>query len=255
MIIVEAQKEITDQISYARVNKMSRREAEEVCKDLAHFAEDLQARVQVDLEKLITDQVHKNAEGLLEEYKKKVSELAQDLNVGDVSIDPLELMEGDINGLSNIDSVLNASETSEKTWEVVGNHKEYKEVFGLRRWLNDNLGTSFNVDYDLINDYDWVEHTYIDGKGLAERFLAPVQVQLYENTNYATEYAKKQTRKIKQEFSEKFAELDTVLKQKLQELEDCANNNKNVEQRIRESQNKLKWLEEIQEKTNAILDI
>lgn len=254
-VIFEAQKSITAQVTDMDNNKMSRREAEETCKSLAHFAEDLQAKVQVDLENLITNQVHKNAEDLLEEYKKKISELAQDLNVGDVSIDPLELMEGDINGLSNIDSVLDASESSEKTWEVVGNHKEYKEVFGLRRWLNDNLGTSFNVDYDLINDYDWVEHTYIDGALLTQRFFAPVQEQLYENTNCAIEYAKKQTRKIKQEFSEKFAELDIVLKCKLQELEDCANDNKNVEQRIRESQNKLKWLEEIQEKTNAILDI
>ncbi|WP_443720618.1 hypothetical protein [Ruminococcus sp.] len=45
------------------------------------------------------------------------------------------------------------------------------------------------------------------------------------------------------------------MKKKLQELEDCANDNKNVERRIRESQAKLKWLEEIQIKTKAILDI
>lgn len=57
------------------------------------------------------------------------------------------------------------------------------------------------------------------------------------------------------EFSKKFAELDVVLKQKLQELEECANDNKDVERRIRESQAKLKWLEEIQLKTKSILDI
>ena len=55
--------------------------------------------------------------------------------------------------------------------------------------------------------------------------------------------------------AKKFVELDTVLKKKLQELEDCANDNKNVERRIRESQAKLKWLVEIQIKTKAILDI
>ena len=96
---------------------------------------------------------------------------------------------------------------------------------------------------------------YVDGTKLSQRFFAPIQEQLYENSNNAIEYAKAQTKKIKQEFSKKFAELDAVLKQKLQELEDCANDNKDVERRIRESQAKLKWLEEIQVKTKSILDI
>ena len=90
---------------------------------------------------------------------------------------------------------------------------------------------------------------------MAQRFFAPIQEQLYENNNNAIEYAKEQTKKIKKDFSNKFAELDAVLKQKLQELEDCANDNKDVERRIRESQAKLKWLEDIQVKTKSILDI
>ena len=68
-------------------------------------------------------------------------------------------------------------------------------------------------------------------------------------------YAKAQTKKIKQEFFKKFSELDDVLKKKLQELEECAKDNENIERRIKESQEKLKWLEEIQTKTKAILDI
>lgn len=46
-----------------------------------------------------------------------------------------------------------------------------------------------------------------------------------------------------------------MLKRKLQELDECAENKKDVERRILESQAKLKWLEEIQAKTKAILDI
>lgn len=253
-IILEAQKKITDQLSCSE-NKMSKREAEELCRQFARFADNLQAEVQVKLEELITNHVHQNAENLLEEYKKKISELAQDLNVGNVTIDPFELMEGAINGLRNIEVVLSDSETTEEEWEVVGNHKEYKEIFGVRRWLNDTFGTSFNVDYDIVDDYDWVEHTYIDGTKLAQHFFAPIQEQLYENSNNAVEYAKSQARKIKQEFNKKFDELDEVLKKKMQELKDCANDRKDVECRIRESQAKLKWLEEIQFKTKAILDI
>lgn len=253
-VIMVAQKKITAQLASGDT-KISKREAEELCRQFARFADNLQAEVQVKLEELITNHVHKSASDLLEEYKKKLSELAQDVNVGNVTIDPFELMEGAINGINSIDVVLSDSETKEKIWEVVGNHKEYKEVFGLRRFFNDKLGTNFTVDYDLVDDYGWVEHTYIDGTKLAQHFFAPIQERLYENSNIAVEYAKNQTRKIKQEFSKKFTELDAVLNKKLQELEDYANDNKDVERRIRESQAKLKWLEEIQAKTEAILDI
>lgn len=44
--------------------------------------------------------IYKSAADLLEEYRKKLSELAQDVNVGNISIDPFELMAGDISGLS-----------------------------------------------------------------------------------------------------------------------------------------------------------
>lgn len=253
-VIMEAQKKITAQLSSSDP-KMTKKEAEQLCSQFARFADNLQAEVQVKLEQVITEHVHKNANELLEEYKKKISELAQEVNVGEVGIDPFELMAGDISGLSNIEVILSDSETTEKNWEVVGNHKEYKEVFGFRRWLNSKLGTNFNVDYELIDDYDWVEHTYIDGTKLAQRFFAPIQEQLYENSNNAADYAKKQAKKIKNEFSKRFAELDAVLKHKLQELEDCANDQKDVERRICESQAKLMWLEEIQIKTKAILDI
>ena len=164
-------------------------------------------------------------------------------------------MAGDISGLSNVEVLLSDAETMEKNWEVVGNHREYKEIFGFRRWVNKKFGTNFNVDYDIVDDYDWVEHTYIDGEKLAQRFFAPIQEQLYENSNNAVAYAKEQTKRIKNEFSKKFGELDNVLECKLKELEDCANNQKDVERRIRESQSKLKWLEEIQSKTKSILDI
>lgn len=253
-IIMEAQKKITMQLLDSEI-RMSKKEAEQLYDQFAHFAQNLQAEVRVKIEQIITNHVHKNASQLLEEYKKKISELAQEVNVGEVGIDPFELMAGEIEGLSNAEMILSDAEIKEKSWEIVGKTIEYKEVFGVRRWLNDNLGTSFNVEYDLVDDYDWVEHTYIDGTQLAQRFFAPIQEQLYENSNNAVEYAKEQTKKIKSEFSEKFTELDAVLESKLKDLEDCAKDNRDIGRRIHESQAKLEWLEEMQAKIKAILDI
>lgn len=242
-VIMEAQKKITAQLS-STDTKISKREAEELCKQFARFADNLQAEVQVKLEQLITNHVHKSASELLEEYRKKISELAQDISVGSVSIDPFELMAGEIS--TDVSSLINNLTEKERVkvdevWVENTSKKWYKPW----TWFQEKGHWK-----DVYEDKE-----YVDGTKLSQRFFAPIQEQLYENSNNAIEYAKAQTKKIKQEFSKKFAELDAVLKQKLQELEDCANDNKDVERRIRESQAKLKWLEEIQVKTKSILDI
>lgn len=242
-VIMIAQKNITEQLSSSDT-KMSKREAEELCRQFARFADNLQAEVQVKLEELIGNHVHKSATNLLEEYRKKISELAQDVNVGNVPIDPFELMAGDIS--IDVPSLINnLTETEsvkvDEVWIENTNKKWYKPW----TWLQEKGHWK-----DIYEDKE-----YINGTKLAQRFFAPIQEQLYENSNNAVEYAKEQAKKIKQDFSKKFAELDTVLEKKLQELEDCANDNKNIERRIHESQEKLKWLEEIQIKTKAILDI
>ena len=252
--VKDAQKKITDQLASAE-ERMNKRDAEEVCKRFAKFAENLRAEIQVKLEELITNHVTKNANDLLEEYRKRLAELSAEVSTGGIPINPFEIMEGSVDGLSNIGAIMEAAEKTEKNWEVVGNHKEYKEVFGFRRWLNKKIGTNFDVDYTLVDDYDWVEHTYIDGTVLAQRFFAPVQEGLYEYSNAAVAYAKSQTKKVQDEFKKKFDELNEVLKQKLQELKDYTKDSKDVEAKIKDSQRKLKWLEDIQVKTKAILDI
>lgn len=67
----------------------------------------------------------------------------------------------------------------------------------------------------VVDDYDWVEHAYIDGTLLSQQFFAPIQEKLYENSNNSVVYAKEQAKNIKKAFAEKFDELDMVLKQKL----------------------------------------
>lgn len=242
-VIMEAQKKITAQLS-STDTKISMREAEELCKQFARFADNLQAEVQVKLEQLITNHVHKSASELFDEYRKKISELAQDISVGSVPIDPFELMAGEIS--TDVSSLINnltekESVKVDEVWVKNASKKWYKPW----TWFQEKGHWK-----DVYEDKE-----YVNGTKLSQRFFAPIQEQLYENSNNAVKYAKAQTKKIKQEFSKKFAELDTVLKQKLQELERCANDNKDVERRIHESQAKLKWLEDVQAKTKAILDI
>ena len=76
-----------------------------------------------------------------------------------------------------------------------------------------------------------------------------------ESQPKGVDYAKQQTRLIKKAFAKKFDELDEVLSSKLKELEEYAKDNANIEARIKDTQEKLAWLEEIQKKVNSILEI
>ena len=242
-VIVAAQKKITKQLSSTDA-KLSKRDAESICQVFAKFAEGLQAEVQVKLENLISNHVKKNAEDFLEQYKKKIAELAQDVKVGSVELNPFELMQGDI--ISDTSALISKMTKSEKVkvgeeWIANTDKKWYKP------W------TWFQEKGHYKEIYE--DKEYVDGTELAQKFFAPIQELLYENSESAVEYAKKQTALIKKEFAKKFDELDAVLQSKLKELEICAKDNENIEARIKETQERLDWLEKIQNKVNGILEI
>lgn len=242
-VIVNAQKRITEQLTSTEA-KLSRRDAESICQLFAKFAEGLQAEVQVKLEDLITNHVQKNAEELLEQYKKKLAGLAEDVTVGEVQLIPFETLQEDIK--ADAKSLIKQMTKSERVkvgeeWVPNTNRKWYKP------W------TWFQEKGHYKDIYENKE--YVDGTELAQKFFAPIQEVLYENSASAVEYAKDQTRVIKQIFKLKFKELDTVLEKKLAELEECAKDNEHIEARIRETKERLAWLEDIQRRVREILDI
>lgn len=242
-IIKKAQERITVQLTSSKT-KMSKWEAEETCSQFSRFAGELQADVQVKLEELISKNIYKNASSLLEEYKKRISDLAQEVSVGDVMIDPFEIMQGDI----STDAVSLISKLTQTEQVKVG--EKWVENIG-KKWYKPWTWFQESGHYKSIYE----NQEFVDGTQLAQRFFAPIQERLYENNENAIAYAKEQTRKIKREFTKKFEELDEVLQNKLLELEECAADSANIEKRIRETKDRLEWLKNIQAKTKSILDI
>ena len=56
-------------------------------------------------------------------------------------------------------------------------------------------------------------------------------------------------------FSREFDELDSVLANKLSELKECATDEKVAQKKLIESEERLRWLENIQNRVNMILEI
>lgn len=242
-VIAEAQKKITKHLGDTQ-KKLTRQEAEDVCKEFARFADILQAEVQVRLEDLILNNVQKNATELLEIYKKKLADLVKEVSIEDVEIDPFKMMLGEIP--SNTSSMISSSSKTERVktgekWVANTSKKWYKPW----TWFQES------GHYEDIME----KREYIDGTGLAQKFFAPIEETLYENSAAAVEYAKEQAANIKKDFAGKFEELDKVLQKKLDELKACATDEKAAEERLEDSRRKLEWLEDIQARVNAILDI
>lgn len=242
-VIKKAQEKITKQLKDPK-KKMSVDEAESLCAQFAKFADNLQAEVQVELENLIENTVQKNADDLLKQYKKKLADLVDEINVGNVELDPFEIMKGEIP--TNTSSIISGSTKTEKVKtgeEWIPNYE--KKWYKPWTWFQES-----GHYRDIMEDRE-----YVDGKQLAEKFFAPIQEQLYENSSSAQDYAKKEAKRIKEAFAKKFDELDNLLNTKLEELKACATDEKKAQKKLEEAQSRLEWLDNIQTKVNAILDI
>lgn len=241
-VIKKNQEKITKQLKDTK--KMSVDEAESLCAQFAKFADNLQAEVQVELENLIENTVQKNADDLLKQYKKKLADLVDEINVGNVELDPFEIMKGEIP--TNTSSIISGSTKTEKVKtgeEWIPNYE--KKWYKPWTWFQES-----GHYRDIMEDRE-----YVDGKQFAEKFFAPIQEQLYENSSSAQDYAKKEAKRIKEAFAKKFDELDNLLNTKLEELKACATDEKKAQKKLEEAQSRLEWLDNIQTKVNAILDI
>lgn len=186
----------------------------------------------------------KNAGKLLEEYRRRLSDLAEDLEVGSVNIAPISLMSGAINSnVSELITQLSQTEQVKVDEEWVENTS--KRWYKPWTWLQKK-----GYWRDVMED-----QTFIDKNQLAQQFFAPIEENLFVNRDNAIRFAQQQTREIKHQFSLKFDELDHLLRAKMDELNECVDDKKNAEKRLKESQEKQAWLEDVQNQLNAILDI
>ena len=90
---------------------------------------------------------------------------------------------------------------------------------------------------------------------MAQEFFAPIKENVVSNGALARKHAIKQSNRIVASFNKEFERLDDVLKQKLSELESYATDKAQAEERIKETEKRLAWLELIKNRVASILEI
>jgi predicted GTPase/CHASE3 domain sensor protein len=242
-IIQKFQSLITKRIDKLRDSELDLEDVEDEVERLEKFAKQLEPDFEVELEELIRTNLVNTSNALYGSYRKKLSSLIEEIgkeNLNGITIDPLKLMSG---------SVMNNDFSPEELLKEkkVEDGQKFVETRG---WFESIL---FWPKNEWVTNYKNV--SYVNGSELAQKFFMPVEKWLSENGDAARKYALKQSKRIADRFNEEFKKLDEILKQKLAELENCATDKEKAEERIRESERKLKWLEQIKSKVESILEI
>ena len=76
-----------------------------------------------------------------------------------------------------------------------------------------------------------------------------------DNGELARKHALKQSNHIASAFNKEFQRLDVILKKKLSELESYATDQEKAAERVKETERRLAWLEEIKARVASILEI
>ncbi len=241
------QQKIREEIARYQGQKVGTDQVESEVKRLEKFARELEPQFQVELDELIRENLVNSSNILLQNYRAKLESLTKDLNqdiLSGIVIDPLQIMGGNV---FSVDSVLINSmiqtESVEDGEEWVKNTD--KKWYRPWTWLQES--GYYRTKYKTVE--------YIDAGDLADECLQPIQDDIYESGNKASQYAEKQSKKIAESFKKEFEKLDLLLKNKLNELKSYATNKQKAEERIRESERRLQWLEEIRSEVESILEI
>lgn len=239
---------IREKIDSVRGMKIDVAEAKEEVVKFERFAKNLEPDFQSELEEVIRRNLVDAANILLQEYKKKLASLTEEYNKNntlEITINPLKLMDGSIIS-GDVFAIANFvhSEDREDGTEWVKNPR--------RKWWKPWTFFTEEAGY-YRTKYKSVR--YVRSDELMQHFVRPVQELIFENGNSAKQYTLKQSNQIASVFNSEFKRLDTVLKNKLTELENIVVDKEQAEERIRESERKLKWLETIKAEVESILEI
>lgn len=246
-IIEKYQALIRERIDNARGKVIYSGGIESELTKLESFAKELEPNIYTELNDLIRENLIKTCNILLEEYKNKLSSLTEQIDIegiNTIKIDPLGLMKSSVIPATDF-SVKNITHTKE-----IDNGGEWVKNTN-RKWFKP--WTLFQEKGYYRNKYKTVK--YVNASELAQEYLSGVQEAVYANNVSVYAYVLNQSNKIINSFDEEFNHLDSVLKEKLSELENFATDKKRATERIKESQRKLKWLKKIKQDVESILKI
>ena len=246
-IVQKYQAKIRQKIDELRGQELDMDEVMDEVSRLERYAKKLEPDFQAELDELIRESLVKTSDALLKEYKKKLASLTSEIDtnaLSGISIDPLKLMGGTVptGDDFSVTKLVKSKEVEDgEEWVKNPNKRWYKPW----SWFQEK--GYYRTKYKTVK--------YVPASDLAQEFFAPIKENVVNNGEFAQKHAIKQSNRIVASFNKEFDRLDGVLKQKLSELESYATDKTKAEERVKETEKRLAWLEVIKNRVASILEI
>ena len=235
---LEVQKKLNEIIG----DEFTIEEAEAAVQRLNSFSKRKERELIEDLDFIIKDNLIDTSNALIEEYKDKLASLAKEIDLGEahISISPFDIMNGEVS--LNVNNYIQSKKVEDgQEWIQNTDKKWYKP------W------TWFQESGYYRTKYKTVQCVY--GTEIAKDYMPNVEDELWETGDGAKDHLKNESEHIVSYYKKQFDQLDKIMKNKLDEMKKCATDKENAERILCESENRLKWLEEIKNKVESILEI
>lgn len=227
-------------------SKMTQVQVDALMHKLNQEISNLQVDFKAEMDNILDSDIRDNAKKITEEYRHYVEELFQgtDFSVGDFSVDDSKML---------LDTYLPDADELMERYQY-----EQKEKIG-EHWVK-NTNKAWYKPWTWFDDDGWTEEEfemrqYVDGEKVFNDYIAPVKQRFNDNIEAGRGQAEQEAEAFKQFFLGELDKLNRLLEDKLQEMEELANDAKNIQGNIDKMQVRREWLSNLQKRMKMILEI
>ncbi|MBR5656202.1 MAG: dynamin family protein [Prevotella sp.] len=284
---------ITTIISTNKGTSVELSEAKKACEKIDKEFNTSTIQLQVKIDKIIKQSYDEAILKIINEYKKYLDQLNIKTKSQDFVFSPISLVSADLQGLTNANKLIDTYKgtpvdegkyvTVYRKKKVEGDRVESAVAGGF--WGTLLAGAAFAADClggcglatalvtgaglgiaggaaagsddheEEVPEQEWQQKmvTYVNMADLVTNYFMPRQKALTKLPNKVVAYVKDETSKLKDILSSKLDEIDDLVEAKLKELSDSQIANEQTAEDIRKNEEKLMWLEGIQEQINKLI--
>jgi len=284
---------ITTIISTNKGTSVELSEAKKACEKIDREFNTSTIQLQVKIDKIIKKSYDDAILKIINEYKKYLDQLNIKTKSKDFVFSPISLVSADLQGLTKANKLIDTYKgtpvdegkfvTVYRKKKVEGDRAESAVAGGIGGLILGGLALAGDLmggmgifstlaasagigagigaasgsdDHEVeVPEQKWESKmvTYVNMADLVTNYFMPRQKVLTKLPDKVVDYVNDETSKLKTLLSSKLEEIDDLVETKLKELSDSQNANEQTAEDIRKNEEKLMWLEGIQEQINKLI--
>lgn len=222
----------------------------------AKRAKDKQTEFHVAVEKLLEQDIKAKSSCLLDEYIKKLTALSEEFSTNGLKIDLQAFVAGKLEQLNSEDIISDSVDTRIESHQETRTRTVTKRARGWRRVVNPFRW--FNPEYEVSEDYVvnvQEEISFISKEKLFNSTAGKIISSLHIERQRILNYAKDETKNIKDYFYVQFDEVDKILAAKANELSAALQSEDSAKKALEKARELLSKLTAVKQELEAILEV